>query len=440
MHAHSLTNKRLSASPRAVAAKVLTDVVENGRSLDRTLAKKLTAMHDSAARALTQELCYGVLRWYFRLEAVARPLLRAPVKDRDIYYLLLIGLYQIIYLRVASHAAVDETVAACEALGKPWIKGFINGVLRAYLRKGAASLTELDASDVARYAHPAWLIDAIKADWPEQWQAILDANNQHPPLSLRVNTRHISRDDYLARLGEAGIEAIALRTPQAIALKKPVPVEKLPGFADGWVSVQDEVAQLAAALLNPQPGERILDACAAPGGKACHILEAQDVELVALDCDEQRLTRVRENLDRLRLSAELVYGDAATPDGWWDGRAFDRILLDTPCSGTGVIRRHPDIKLLRHSSDIEALAERQAQLLAALWPLLKPGGMLLYATCSVLTQENERQMGTFLDRHPDAHAEPLVLSQLCAATVIGQQILPGEHGMDGFYYARLRKH
>lgn len=430
------------ANPRAAAVRALVQVLEQGQSLDKALSVALAEVEEGA-RGLVQELCYGVLRWRLRLEALAARVLHKPVTDTVIHALLLVGLYQLLYLRVATHAAVDQTVTACKDLGKPWAKGLINATLRNFVRNRDALLAELDVSDEARYAHPAWLLERLRQDWPEHWPAIVKANNERPPLWLRVNTRRTTRATYLEQLAAAGIQASAApHSPQAVLLEDPVGVDALPGFQQGRVSVQDAAAQQAALLLGAQPGERILDACAAPGGKTCHILELQPElgELVAVDNDERRSARIRENLTRLGLEARLVTGDASRPQDWWDGVLFDRILLDAPCSGVGVIRRHPDIKQLRTSADIENQSRLQQAMLTALWPLLRAGGMLLYVTCSILKRENEQPIQHFLASHPDARADELRFAwHEQAQARVGDTILPGEQGMDGFYYARLRK-
>lgn len=429
--------------PRALAAHILTEVVERKQPLDKVLAQHLPTLGDPSARAFTQELCYGVLRWYGGLDALSRRLLHKPVKDGTLHQLVLIGLYQLIYTRVAAHAAVDQTVNAAVALNKPWAKGMLNAVLRTYTRDSARLLSEIERDPAAASAHPPWLLAALQQDWPAQWAEIAAAANERPPFSLRVNARQGSRADYLQCLAEAGIEATPLPfTTHGVRLPKPLAVEALPGWAAGQVSVQDGAAQQAAALLGAQAGERVLDACAAPGGKLCHILEVQPevAELTALDIEAARMARVRQNLERLRLSATLVTGDAARPADWWDGRPYDRILLDAPCSATGVIRRHPDIKLLRGAQDVEAALRTQKRLLSALWPLLKSGGTLLYATCSVLARENEQQVRDFLDTHASARADAFILPwQQGRHATLGRQILTGEQGMDGFYYARLLK-
>lgn len=427
---------------RTAAAKVLAQVLGKGRSLGGILPPALAQLRKDGERALAQEMCYGVLRWYPRLAALVERLLSKPLKERDadVRSLLLLGLYQIIYMRVPDHAAVTETVAAARDLGKPWAGGLVNAVLRNYLRDSAHLLEEVDQNEAAALAHPAWLLELIKHAWPRDWQAIVTANNQRPPMALRVNAQHRERDAYLRMLVDDGIAAFpAPYTTHGVILEQPTDVERLPGFNEGWVSVQDSAAQLAAELLDVQPGQRVLDACAAPGGKAAHILESQPgIDLTALDSDAARLKRVDENLRRLQLQARLIEGDAAQPAAWWDGVMYDRILLDAPCSATGVIRRHPDIKILRRPDDIAALAELQGRMLQALWPLLKPGGMFLYATCSILPQENEQQITRFLAAQTDA-CEKAIDASWGNPGEAGRQILPGENNMDGFYYACLQK-
>lgn len=436
-----------SVGVRTLAGEAVAQVVGARRSLSLVLPE-LLARCEPADRGLAQELVYGVLRWRFRLEALRAQLLRQPLKakDRDIDALLLVGLYQLGYTAVAPHAAVHMTVEAVRATGKRWAVPLANAVLRGYQRRRAELDALADASDEGRWAHPRWLIERLRSDWPDDWQRVLTANNERPPLVLRVNVRRLDREAYGHALDAAGLAHAALQSaPQGLALATPVGVERLPGFQDGQVSVQDGAAQLAAVLLDTHPGMRVLDACAAPGGKTAHILELQPrlAELVALDNDAQRAGRIHENLARLRLDATVTVGDAGAPDDWWDRRPFDRILLDAPCSATGVIRRHPDIKSLRRASDLDALARSQARLLDALWPLLAPGGMLVYATCSVLRQENEEQIAAFLQRCADAE-EWWPDVAWGTARRHGRQILPGDAdtdgvGMDGFYYACLVK-
>ncbi len=403
------------------------------------LDNALQTIESGKDRAFIQALCYGVCRQYHRLDFILGQLLDKPLKDMDIKALALVGLYQLKFMRVKPHAAVSETVLA--ARKKPWAKSLINAVLRTYLREQETLEQKADNEQTAAVSHPDWLIKQIEQDWPEQAQRILSENNLQPPMVLRVNLARTSRDRYLQALMEQSIAAEAVGfCPSAIMLDKPVPVELLPGFDEGLVSVQDTAAQLAAGLLDARPGHRVLDVCAAPGGKTAHILESQPQlkELVAVDIDESRMQRVSENLQRLGLQAKLVVGDAANPEKWWDGKPFDRILLDAPCSALGVIRRHPDIKLLRRAGDIESLQALQKAILQAVWPLLAPDGLLVYATCSILKQENERQVQAFLAEHGDAVELPIV-ADWGSAGKCGRQILTGDSAMDGFYYARISK-
>ncbi len=425
---------------RAGAARVMLRVL-GGRSLNEALAPVLAEV-PLRDRALLQEMCYGVARWYLRLQAVAKQLLERPLKqrDRDIELLILVGLYQLLHMRVPDHAAVAETVETARRMGKPWAAGLVNGVLRGFLRQRERLLLTADETPADRFAHPEWLLTLIRESWPDRWQEILTAANSRPVMSLRVNLRRIGRQDYFEMLrGEAvparPIDGVA----SGVVLDQPLDVTTLPGFTRGLVSVQDGGAQLAAGLLDLRPGQQVLDACAAPGGKSCHILEMEPtVRLTAVDVDEMRLERVRENLQRLGLEAELFVGDAAAPQGEWGQKSYDRILLDVPCSASGVIRRHPDIKLLRRPEDIPALVELQARILSKVWRLLKPGGILLYATCSLLRQENERQVERFLAARDDARERPIHASWGHACDY-GRQTLPGDDSMDGFFYAVLEK-
>ena len=424
---------------RLIAARALSCVLQDGQSLTAVLESALKAVESGKDRAFIQALCYGVCRTYHRLDFILSELLDKPLKDQDVKALALVGLYQLKYMRVKPHAAVSETVLA--ARKKPWAKALINALLRSYLREQDGLEQKADKVQHAAVSHPDWLIKQIEQDWPQQAQKILLENNQQPPMALRVNLARISRDQYLQLLSEQGIEAVSVDfCPSAIILDKPVAVDLLPGFAEGLVSVQDTAAQLAAGLLDVQPGHRVLDVCAAPGGKTAHILEHQPQlkELVAVDVDESRLQRVSETLQRLKLPATLVVGDAANPQGWWDGQLFDRILLDAPCSALGVIRRHPDIKLLRRAEDIKSLQALQKNILNAVWPLLAPGGIMLYATCSILKQENEQQIDAFLAEHPDAVELPIDAAWGFSGSH-GRQIMTGESAMDGFYYARIGK-
>lgn len=429
-------------NPRALAAQILLPVLENNRSLTTALATLAGQNHQAS---LIKELCFGVCRWYFRLCTLADKLLGKPLraKDQDIYLLILIGLYQLLYLRVAEHAAVLETVEAARSLKKPWATRLINGVLRNFLRQRQTLLAAVDNTLLGAYAHPQWMIERILAAWPEMGEAILQANNQHPPLSLRVNCLQISTEDYLKSLADAGIAAAAMAdTPWAVVLQQAQEVSKLPGFHTGQFSVQDGAAQLAAPLLLLEPGQRVLDACAAPGGKTTHLLEAEPnlTTLLALDKDAERVVRIKENVKRLGLVGRVhcQAADATQTASWWDGVHFERILIDAPCSGSGVIRRHPDIKILREPEDIAALAQQQQALLTALWPVLKPGGLLLYVTCSILPEENEQVVQQFLATHADAR-EQVIAANWGVARQVGRQILPGQENRDGFYYARLIK-
>ncbi|WNV06230.1 16S rRNA (cytosine(967)-C(5))-methyltransferase RsmB [Candidatus Methylospira mobilis] len=423
---------------RLLAARALRGVVSESRSLTAVLEDILPTIPRALDRAFVQSLSFGVLRWYWQLDWILSRLAAKPIRDDEIRMLALLGLYQLIHSRVKPHAAVAETVAAAER--KQWAKPLLNALLRSWQRRQDALRLEMQSSYAAVYSHPDWLLEAIKRDWPEQYTVVLDAANQPPPMALRVNRLKTGRDAYLALLREAGIAAQACaRVESAIILAQPAPVEQLPRFDAGWVSVQDGAAQLAASLLAVEPGMRVLDACAAPGGKTLHLLEScPDIDLLAIDHAPERLRRVEQNLQRAGLDAQARAGDASDPAAWWDGKAFDRILLDAPCSATGVIRRHSDIKMLRQPEDIPQLIQVQRQMLGALWPLLKPGGILVYSTCSILRSENERQTSAFLNEHPEA-SEVAIRADWGEAVSCGRQILTGADGMDGFYYARLTR-
>ncbi|MCL4148168.1 UNVERIFIED_CONTAM: hypothetical protein GTU68_007304, partial [Idotea baltica] len=426
---------------RAAAAKVISDVVRHHHSLNSILKRAQALLPDNET-AFCQQLCYGVLRWQLQLQAIAEQLLTKPLKakDSDINALLLCGLYQLRSMRLPEHAALSETVNACNALGKPWAKGLINASLRNYQRNKAELDKHALTTPSTEFSHPDWLIDKVKADWPSNWQSILNANNTQPPLFLRVNQQRQSRDQYLVMLEQANIPAQAVdQVDTAIVLASPCDVYQLPGFIDGCVSVQDAAAQQVAAIIAPGAQQRILDACAAPGGKTCHLLEIEPNNTVtALDIDPERLIQIRQNTDRLKLEATLIAADASDVNSWWKGDRFDKILIDAPCSGTGVIRRHPDIKTLRRPSDIESLVKKQRQLLENLWPLLDNNGLLVYTTCSMIKQENEQQIADFLSKHPEAEEcelDPAPATRRPA----GYQRLPGDNELDGFYYACLRR-
>ncbi|TYO73770.1 16S rRNA (cytosine(967)-C(5))-methyltransferase RsmB [Pseudomonas sp. CK-NBRI-02] len=429
-------------NPRLAAARALAAVLSGKASLNSSLPAQLDKVEERD-RGLVQDLAFGTARWQPRLDLLAAQLLQKPFKaaDADVQALLLVGLYQLFYTRIPAHAAIGETVGCADKLKKPWAKGLLNAVLRRAQREGEALLADMERDPVVRTAHPRWLQKALKAFWPQQWEAICAANNAHPPMILRVNRRHHSRDAYLALLTEAGISASPCQySRDGILLAEACDVRGLPGFAEGWVSVQDEAAQLAADLMELAPGQRVLDACCAPGGKTCHLLEAEAglAEVVAIDLEAKRLARVRENLDRLQLDAQLIACDARDTASWWDGEPFQRILLDAPCSATGVIRRHPDIKLTRQADDIPALAALQGELLDALWPTLEVGGMLVYATCSSLPTENTEVIKAFLARTPGARELDLAL-EAGLRQPHGRQLLAQEGGHDGFYYAKLIK-
>lgn len=428
----------MAQDARAAAIRVLAKVL-GGESLNRALPPALDSL-EHKQRPLLQQLCYGTLRQQPRLQAILDELLEKPLrnKDRDVSALLLSALYQLDEMRVPDHAAVATAVDLSEAIKKPWARKLVNALLRRYLRERDTLLETLP--EAARHAHPPWLFGKIHKQWPVDAQSIITANNGQPPMTLRVNSRQTNREDYLGKLASAGITATpCLYSPQGIRLSCAVDVDLLPGFRAGEVSVQDEAAQLAALLLAAQPGERILDACAAPGGKSCHILELQPdlVELVAADIDPRRLQKVEENLERLGLQASLLELDSANPSAEVTA-PFDRILVDAPCSASGVIRRHPDVKVLRRPEDIVQLADQQLDILTGLWPLLKPGGTLLYATCSILTEENGRVVERFLECQPDADLETLAADWGVEAGP-GRQLLPHTDGPDGLFYAILRK-
>lgn len=426
---------------RAIAARVVARVTR-GQLLDRALERELPAAAPGQA-SLIQEMAYGSLRFAPKLQMLSTRLLQRPLRERDadVAALLSVGLYQLLHMRVQEYAAVSCTVEAATRLDKVWAKQLINACLRRFLREKSELLAAVATDPEGRYSHPLWLLEALQRAWPAQWPAIVEGNNEHPPLSLRVNLWQGTREEYLRRLRVANLQARPLpHTDSGVVLQEPLPVTALPGFAEGAVSVQDGAAQLAAPLLDVQPGQNVLDACAAPGGKLCHLLERtpERTRVVALDKEAARLTLIQQNLCRLGLTAEVALGDASEPSGWWDGQSFDRILLDVPCSATGVIRRHPDIKLHRTPTELTRLQRLQAAILQGLWPLLASGGKLLYTTCSVLPEENERQLQAFLAEHADASVAPLSLPFALARNP-GLQILPGEQGMDGFYYGCLRK-
>ncbi|SFN60062.1 16S rRNA (cytosine(967)-C(5))-methyltransferase RsmB [Dokdonella immobilis] len=429
------------AAIRADAARVLARIVYDGVSLRAAFDARAARNADPRDRALLSATLFSASRWWLRFDAVLGRLLERalPPKAREVHSLLVLGFVQIEVMGMPDYAVVAACVDAARLLGQPRHAGLVNAVLRRFLRERAALLAEVDLDPAIRHAHPRWLIERIRNDWPRDLEAILDANNQEAPLTLRVNRRRANREDLRDRLAAAGVEVILpAHLADGLVLAESTDVSRLPGYAEGHFSVQDGAAQQVVECLELEDGQRVLDACAAPGGKASHMLERADVELTALDADGRRVPRIRENLMRLGLEANVVEGDAARPASWWDGRPFDRILLDAPCSATGIIRRQPDIKLHRRAGDIGPLAALQARLGAALWPMLAPGGKLLYATCSLLRAENEAVLAGLLDANADARALPLP-ERFGRVAGAGRQNLPGNKGMDGFFYALVEK-
>lgn len=424
---------------RADAAKVLFDILENGMSA-REVLPSVQQHHGDKDKAWLQEMVFGVLRQLPILQYWLRQLLDKPLKKKTkiAEHLIMLGFYQLAFTRVSTHAAVSETVSACKPLNVMGMKGLVNAILRNFIRQETEQ--NLPDDEQVLSGLPKWLFKRLKLAYPEQLSDLSHAINTRPPIWLRVNQKQITPEAYQQELTRQNIEfELSEDHPQGLILTKGRDITTFPGYQQGWFAVQDGAAQLAAHYLAPEAGERILDCCAAPGGKTCHILEVQPElnSCFALDVDQQRMTRVEENLARLGHTANLVVGDASQPDTWWDGELFDRILLDAPCSATGVIRRHPDIKWLRKGNDIDVLVSLQQQILEKIWTLLKPGGTLLYATCSILPDENALQISKFLENQQNATLSPL--SQQESNQQPGRQILPGEGQMDGFYYARLIK-
>ena len=424
---------------RALAAQALSHIVQ-GDSLRATFATFSTKLHDARDRALLSSLLHEGARWWLRYDAAVARLLERPLRDGEAHALVVLGLIQLEVLRLPEYAAVAATVEAMRALNRPKYAGLANALLRRWLRERVALCAQLDADEISRSAHPRWLLDAFKKDWPADVAAILAANNAQAPLWLRVNRRRTARAVLLDQFAAAGVAAHAPeQTSDAIVLAQSTDVTRLPGYADGAFSVQDGAAQFAADLLDLGDGQRVLDACAAPGGKSAQILERADVHLVAVDSDVRRLPRLQENLARLQLSADVRAGDAVQPAAWWDGVPFQRILIDAPCSASGILRRQPDIKLHRRANDMPALLATQARMLDALWPLLARGGRLVYATCSLLADENARQIERLIAQHADARLRADAPAGWRAPTGGGAQNLPGEAGMDGFFYAVVEK-
>lgn len=424
------------AGPRWLAAQACRAVLDRGQAMDEALASVLNDLEQARDRALVRRLANGVMRDWPALDFVVRNLLERPMKsgDRIVFFLLAVAVHELRDGREPDHAVVHAAVAAAAGFRGGRLRGLVNGVLRNFLRCRERLEAGISDDPVLRTGYPRWLIERIGADWMDERDAILDAGNRPPPLWLRVNRRHWSREQARQALAEAGVEATAPRPfPDALVLDRRAPVSDLPGFEHGGLSVQDGAAQLVVEYLALCDGQRVLDACAAPGGKSAHILERADVALTAVDIDPDRVARTRATLSRLGLSARVFAGDATRPDQWWDGERFDRIVIDAPCSATGVIRRHPDIRWLRREADIAELVRMQRTLLDALWPLLNPGGILVYATCSILAEENTEQARTFLERQTNART--IEATDLPGRPVQpGRQMLPGDDGCDGFYY------
>jgi len=428
---------------RQVSAIVITEVIRSRRHLDQSLSSHLKSVTEPRDKSLAREICYGVLRWYPRLVFITSLLLNKPLKpkDTDISSLIYIGLYQLIFLRIPDHAAISGTVEVARKLQKPWACELINALLRRYQRESLSLEQRINDSEVAYYAHPQWLIASLRKQWPEHWQAILHANNQHPPLQLRLNLNRRSREDYLQTLQQAGIEAVPGKIVNTgLTISTPVNVEDIPGFSLGDVSVQDFAAQLAAPLLAAQPGHRVLDACAAPGGKTAHIHEHTPEldELIAVELNDERITLLHNTINRLNLRVTAVQADVCATNDWWNGNPFDRILLDAPCSATGVIRRHPDIKYLRSPDQLALFVQTQSRMLEILWPLLKPGGRLVYCTCSILKEEGDDQIEKFVNTYDDTIVEP-INAGWGMKSLYGRYTIPGHEETDGFYYAVVTK-
>ena len=425
---------------RFIAIKILSRVMQKGESLSTAIPKEIKNL-DERDRPLVQALVYGVLRWRWQLDSILSKYIKKPLrsKDQDVYIILMLGVFQLLWMRTPDYAVVDAAVKSSLKIKKKWAKGFINAILRQIIRE-REEINYKENSE-AEFSHPQWLIDNIKKDWPENWQQILTQANEEAPMTLRIDTKQISLTDYMQQLNEVELDGQVIdAVSTALVLEQASDVFRLPGFEEGKVSVQDGAAQLAAHLIQLEPEQKVLDACAAPGGKTAHMLQTEPtIKVDAVDISEIRLERVEENLQRLNLQANLITSDISQPDEWWDREQYDRILLDAPCSATGVIRRHPDIKTLRWETDIADLVATQHEILDAVWPMLKPGGLMLYATCSILKAENEGQMQDFLKRTDDAE-EVEIKAAWGQEQKAGRQILTGDQQMDGFYYALIRKH
>lgn len=412
-----------------LAAQVVRQVL-SGRNLNQALEELRPRQFTLQQRGISQDLSYGTLRWLTRLEALLSQLLDRPLTDDRVRDLLLVALYQLEYSKNTPHAVVNSAVEAAIELKQSWAKGLVNAVLRNYLRQRTDLVQNLSQDPAVQHSWPRWWVKQLQTQYPRHWEAMLAVGNQHPPMTLRVNRRKLSRDAYMIKLIAEKMEAEAVGE-FGIRLTKPMNVDKIPGFFQGEVSVQDLGAQFAALALDVQSGMKVLDACSAPGGKTAHLLEIADIDLLAIDHDAPRLEKVSNNLRRLALSAKVKAGNAAEPESWWNGQAFDRILADVPCTASGIVRRHPDIKWLRRQADIAGFCSQQAAILHGLWSTLAKGGKLLYATCSVFEQENQKQIAAFLASHNDA-------LELTPPGLKDQQLIPCDQH-DGFYYALLQK-
>ena len=431
----------MTVDTRALAARSLAEIAMRGASLREVMERNAPKLRDPRDRALLMALLSEGARWWLRFDAAIDHLLEKSLRHKDpaIHALLVLGLVQLEILQLQDYAAVAATVEATRTLKRPQLARLVNAVLRRWQRERENLIARLDAKPQTRHAHPEWLAKALASDWPAQADAVMAADNREPPLMLRVNRQHIERAALLAQFQATGYEAsLHPWLPDALVLPHSADITRMPGFENGAFAVQDGAAQVAADLADLKHGMRVLDACAAPGGKACHLLERARIDLTALEVDAKRGERIRQNLMRLRLDAKIVIGDAGAPAGWWKRQPFDRILIDAPCSATGVLRRRPDVRLHRRESDIAAMHEQQRRILSALWPLLAPGGRLIYITCSVLRAENEVIVGDLLAQQGDARVVPFTLPVGHAAKV-GWQILPGDGDLDGMYYAMLEK-
>lgn len=429
-----------TSSVRLVAIRIIESILLNKGSLSTQLARKQADVKAEHVPQL-KEICFGVSRYYPQLNSFALHMLDKPFqeKDFDVYAAILVALYQIEYMDTPEHAAVNEAVESAKLIGKPWAGKLVNAILRRYLREAVDIMAILKDMPSVAHSHPKWILKRFKKHWGNSFEQIVEANNARPPMCLRVNLSRVSRETQMQKLSQQGIESEeGVFSESAIYLKQAASVQSLPGFFDGDMSVQDEAAQLSASILSVKEGEKVLDACAAPGGKTGHLLESADIHLTAIELEPWRLSKIEENLERLGFNAELICADSGDLDTWWDNVAFDKILLDVPCSATGVIRRNPDIKVNRKPADIDELISIQKTLINNIWLTLKPGGKLLYATCSVMPEENEHQMAEFLSRTPDAKEIQLDV-EWGQKVSHGIQLLPKQNSHDGFYYCLIEK-